>query len=179
MAVKLIGKDIELMRRRYDEALQMQGISCTYQYPIMPDQNAEGEAVVDGYSDLIETDIFFDSTPKIRTFRRYGWVVANDQNLPFLLHCSWNLPNVQKDSIFRLSGQYTGVPDKVFRVTEITYDAQAPDHIVCQVVPVYSEQDIVGRTKKEVAKQFNRSNYFLDQPVDYRGQYRSELDGDQ
>lgn len=178
MSVKIIGDDIKLMRDRYDEALQMQGISCKYQYPIFPDQNAEGEAVIDGYSDYIDTDIFFDSAPKIKTFRRYGWVVANDADLPFLLHCSWNLPHVQRDSIFRLSGQYTGVPDKVFRVTEITYDAQAPDHIVCQVIPVYAEIDIVGRTNKEVSTQFNRSNYFLSQPVDYRGQYRSELEGD-
>lgn len=178
MSVKLIGRDIEIMRRRYDEALKMQGIPCKYQYPILANSNIQGESVVDGYSDYIDADIFFDTTPKIKTFRRYGWVVANDANLPFLLHCSWNLPKVQKDSLFTLAGLYTEVGNRVFRVTEITYDAQAPDHIVCQVVPVYSDTDIVGRTKKEVAKQFNKSNYFMNQPVDYRGRYRTDEDGD-
>lgn len=177
MSVKLIGTDIELMRKRYDEALVMQGIPCKYQYPIMATSNTQGESVSDGYSEFIETDIFFDGTPKIKTFRRYGWVVANDQNLPFLVHCSWNLPNVQKDSVFHIAGMYTGVGERVFRVIEITYDAQAPDHIICQVVPAYDKQ-LTGRTDKEVSKQFNRSNYFLKQDVDYRGTYRSELPGD-
>lgn len=177
MSVKLIGKDIEMMRSRYDEALKMQGIACKYQFPVMAESNTQGEPVIDSYSDMIDADIFFDGTPKIKTFRRYGWVVENDQNLPFLIHCSWNLPKVQKDSVFRIAGQYTEVDERVFRVTEITYDAQAPDHLVCQVVPVYDKQ-IVGKTDKEISKQFNKSNYFLKQETDYRGTYRSALPGD-
>lgn len=177
MAIKLIGSDITLMRKRYDEALKLQGISCNYQFPNLADSNDQGESVIDSYSDPIEADIFFDSTPKIKTFKRYGWVVANDDNLPFLIHCSWNLPKVQKDSLFRIAGQYSEVPEKVFRVTEITYDAQAPDHIICQVVPVYDKQ-VVGRTSKEIEKQFNKSNYFIQQPVDYRGDYLTNKKGD-
>lgn len=168
MSVNLIGSDIQLMRRRYDEALQMQGIACKYQFPTLPDSNAQGESEIDAYSNMIDTFIFFDGTPKIKTFRRYGWVVENDANLPFLIHCSWNLPKVQKDSLFRIQGQYTDVPDRVFRVTEITYDAQAPDHIICQVIPVYDTQ-AVGRTKQEIASTFNTSNHFLKSNTDYRG----------
>lgn len=168
MSVNLIGKDIELMRRRYNEALQMQGIACKYQYPTLPNTNTQGEPEIDAYSTMEDTYIFFDGTPKIKTFRRYGWVVENDENLPFLIHCSWFLPHVQKDSLFRIAGQYTDVPDRVFRVTEITYDAQAPDHLVCQVVPVYEKQ-AVGRTKKEIKNTFNKSNYFLKDNTDYRG----------
>lgn len=177
MSVKLIQKDITLMRKRYNEALKLQGISCKYQYPNIPDSNQHGEPVIDSYSEFIDTDIFFDSTPKIKTFRRYGWVVANDENLPFLIHCSWDLPKVQKDSLFRISGQYSEVPEKIFRVTEITYDAQAPDHLICQVIPSYEKQP-VGRTQKEIEKQFDKSNYFLNQPVDYRGDYLTAKKGD-
>ena len=50
--------------------------------------------------------------------------------------------------------------------------------MVAQVVPVYGNDLPVGRTKKEIATTFNTSNHFLKQPVNYRGQYRSELDGD-
>ena len=169
MSVNLIGRDIELMRKRYDEALQMQGIPCKYQFPNMPDSNEQGEAVIDSYSMSIDTHIFFDSTPKIKTFRRYGWVVENDSNLPFLIHCSWNLQNLQKDSIFRIGGQYTGVPDRVFRVTELTYDAQAPDHIICQCIPVYDEKQLVGYTEREVERKYNSSHTFLKPNTDYRG----------
>jgi hypothetical protein len=80
------------------------------------------------------------------------------------------LPHVQRDSIFRIAGQYSELPDRTFRVTEITYDIQAPDHLVCQIIPVYDD-NIVGRTPKEVRKQFSSSNHFLKQETDYRGNY--------
>ena len=156
------------MRARYDEALQMQGIPCKYQFPNLPDTNVQGESVIDSYSEPIDTHIFFDGNPKVKTFKRYGWVVENNENLPFLVHCSFNLANVQKDSIFRIGGQYANVPDRVFRVTEITYDLQAPDHLVCQIIPVYDD-NIVGRTALEVKKTFNKSNHFLKPDTDYRG----------
>jgi len=170
MASSLIGRDIILMRKRYDEALELQGIPCTYQYPNIPDTNAQGESVIDSYSEPKPIHVFFEGNPKVTTFKRYGWVVENDKNLPFLLHCSFNLPHVQKDSIFRIAGLYTELPDRTFKVTEITTDLQAPDHIVCQVVPVYDDT-IVGRTPVEVKKQFNSSNHFIKSEVDYRGNY--------
>lgn len=178
MSVNLIGEDIKIMRLRYDEALKMQGIPCKYQFPLMPDSNVQGEAVIDSYSDKIDTHIFFDGNPKVKTYKRYGWVVENDKDLPFLIHCSFNLKYLQKDCLFHMSGQYTGLPDRIFRVTELTCDIQAPDHMIAQVVPVYEKQ-AVGRTQKEVEKTFNTSNHFLKPNVDYRGNYMSEKDGEQ
>lgn len=178
MSVNLIGPDIQLMRSRYDEALQMQGVPAKYQYPNIPDSNAQGEPVIDSYSEMIETHIFFDGNPKVKTYKRYGWVVENDKDLPFLLHCSFNLPKLQKDCLFRLSGHYTGMPDRVFRVTELTCDIQAPDHIICQIIPVYDNRP-VGRTDKEVDTTFNKSNHFLKQNADYRGDYRTSLKGEE
>ena len=174
----LISEDIKLMRARYDEALALQGIPCTYQYPSLADTNTQGETLVDSYSDEIPTNVFFDGSPKVKTFKRYGWVVENDKELPFLLHCSFNLPYVQRDSLFRIKGQYTELPDRIFKVTEITYDLQAPDHLVCQIVPVY-DNNIVGRTPVEVKQTSNTSNHFLNRNVDYRGDYRdNSLKGD-
>lgn len=179
MLHNLIGPDIKLMRARYDEALKLQGIPCFYQYPNIPDSNAQGEAVIDSYSEPIPTSIFFEGNPKITTFKRFGWVVENGKDLPFLLHCSWNLPHVQKDSIFRIAGQYSELPDRIFRVTEISYDMVAPDHLTCQIVPAYDEK-IVGRTPVEIKKQFSTSNHFIKQDVDYRGHfYQTKEDGEE
>lgn len=171
MSVNLIGPDIKIMRLRYDEALQMRGVPSGYQYPIFAETTLNGEPIADGYSDRIDTHIFFDGNPKVKTFKRLGWVVENDKDLPFLIHCSFNLPHVQKDSVFRIGGQYSEVGERTFRVTEITYDMQAPDHLVCQVVPVYDD-NIVGRTDKEVARTFNSSHHFLKPNSDYRGHER-------
>lgn len=168
MSVNLIGNDIKLIRKRYDEALEMRGVPAKYQYPNLADSNNQGESVVDSYSDIIETYIFFEGNPKVKTFKRYGWVVENDKELPFLIHCSFNLPHLQRDSLFTLSGQYTEMPDRIFRVTELTCDIQVPDHMIAQVVPVYDKQ-VTGRTEKEIAKTFSKSNYFLQPRTDYRG----------
>ena len=176
MLNNLIGPDIKLMRARYDEALKLQGIPCTYQFPNLPESNTQGEPLIDSYSEPIDTHIFFDGSPKIKTFKRYGWTVENSDDLPFLVHCSFSLPHVQKDSIFRIAGQYTDIPDRIFRVTELTYDLQAPDHLVCQIVPVMDKQ-IVGRTPTEVKNTFNRSNKFLKQETDYRGEIYTPTGG--
>lgn len=171
MSLNLVQEDILLCRARYDEALEMQGVPCTYQYPNFAGSTEQGEPLIDSYSDFKETHIFFDGNPKLKTLKRYGWVVENNEELPFLIHCSWNLPSVQKDSIFRIAGHYASVPDRIFRVTEITYDLQVPDHLVCKVVPVYDETTLVGRTRTEISKTFSTSNHFLNIPTDYRGQY--------
>lgn len=166
--MSIIGSDIKLMRERYKEALLQQGVPCKYQFPNLATSNVQGESVIDSYSEEIDIHIFFDGNPKAKTFKRYGWVVENDKNLPFLIHCSWDLPHLQKDSIFRIGGQFAELPDRVFKVTEITYDLQCPDHLLCQVIPVYEKQ-IVGRTDLETKNTYNKSNRFLKKEVDYRG----------
>ena len=171
MSNHLIGPDITLMRKRYDEALSMQGIPCTYQFPNLAKANEQGEPEIDSYSEPMNTYIFFDGNPKVKTFKRYGWVVDDDKDLPFLIHCSWDLPKVQKDSIFSMSGLYSELTERKFRVTEITYDMVAADHLVCQVVPIANGQSIVGRTRKEIAQTFNKSNHFIKDKTDYRGKY--------
>ena len=171
MSNHLIGPDILLMRKRYSEALQMQGVPCQYQFPNLAKANEQSEPEIDSYSEPMDTHIFFDGNPKVKTFKRYGWVVDNDKDLPFLIHCDWDLPNVQKDSIFTMSGLYSGLTERKFRVTEITYDMVAADHLVCQVVPIANGQPITGRTRKEVAQTFNKSNHFLKENTDYRGDY--------
>ena len=158
------------MRKRYDEALLLQGVPCQYQEPKFASTNAQSEAVVDHYELPVDTHIFFEGSPKVKTFKRLGWVVENEKELPFLIHCSFSLPGVQRDSIFKIAGQYTELPERTFKVTEISYDIQAPDHLICQVIPVYDQQT-VGRTKKEVQQTFNSSEHFIKQPTDYRGEY--------
>ena len=94
-----------------------------------------------------------------------------------MIHCSYHLPHLQRNSLFHIAGQYTEMPDRIFRVTELTCDPQAPDHMIAQVVPVYDKQT-VGKTRKEIAQEFNSSSHFIKSPTDYRGNYQSELDGD-
>lgn len=166
------------MRARYDEALALQGVPAKYQFPNNATSNNQGEALVDFFSIPQDTHVFFDGNPKVKTIKRYGWVVENSEDLPMLIHCSFNLPNLQRDCLFTFSGLYTGLKDRVFRVLDLTYDIQAPDHIVCKVVPVYDKEQATGRTEKEVAQTFNKSHTFMKNEENYRGEYVSEQDGE-
>lgn len=174
----LIGEDIKILRRRYDEALKLRGVPAKYQYPSRATSNTQGETVVDTYSIPEDTHVFFEGNPKVKTLKRYGWVVENNDDLPFLIHCSFHLEHLQKDSLFQFSGLYSELPDRIFRVTEISYDLEAPDHLVCKCIPVYDKQNVTGRTDREIRNQFSKSNYFIKQNVDYRGDYQSEKEGD-
>lgn len=165
----LIGPDILLMRSRYDEALKLRGIPAKYQHPLNPTTNESGDTIIDMYSPEEDVYIFLESNPKVKTLKRLGWVVDTQKDqLPMIIHVSWNTKNLQRDSIFSFSGLYANIPDRKFRVTEITYDLECPDHLVCKVVPVY-DNNIVGRTDKEVAQTFNKSNKFIRNTADYRG----------
>lgn len=167
----LIGPDITLFRKRYNEALEQKGIPAQYQFPNLAAANEQGEPEIDSYSEPIPTRIFFEGNPKVKTFKRMGWVVDNSKDLPFLIHCSWDLVKLQKDCIFETAGLYTDLPPRKFRVTEVSYDLEAPDHLVCQVVPIANGQSVVGRTRKEISQTFNKSSHFIKEKVDYRGDY--------
>lgn len=180
MANHLIGNDILLMRKRYNEALEQQGQPCTYQFPNFAKSNDQGESEIDSYSEPMDTYVFLDGNPKVKTYKRYGFVADNDADLVPLLHCSWDLPNVQKDSIFTYAGLYSGLEPRKYRVIDITYDAMCADHLICRVVLIANGQPIVGRTKKEIAQTFNTSNHFLKNEVDYRGHpYTTDHKGDE
>lgn len=75
MTQNLIQSDVKIMRAYYDEALRAQGITAKYQYPHMADTNTQGESVIDSYSIPEDVFIFFEGAPKLKTFKRYGWVV--------------------------------------------------------------------------------------------------------
>ena len=163
---------IKKMRLRYDEALKLRGVPAQYQFPILATSNYQGEPLIDHYSEKENVQIFMENAT-IKTMKRYGWVVANSDDLPLLIHCSWNLKNMQKDCLFRTSGLLTDLPEQIFRVTEISYIAECPDHLVAAVVPVYDETTILGRTPKEVAQTFNTSNHFLKPVSTYHGEYHT------
>ena len=179
MSNHLIGNDILLMRKRYNEALEMQGQPCTYQFPNFAKPNEQGEPEIDSYSEPMDTFVFLDGNPKVKTYKRYGFVADNDSDLVPLLHCSWDLPNVQKDSIFTYAGLYSELEPRKYRVLDITYDAMCADHLICRVLLIANGQPIVGRTKKEIEQTFTTSNHFLKNEVDYRGNpYTTDHEGD-
>lgn len=96
MSQNLVQEDIKLMRDRYDEALEMLGIPAKYQFPNIPDSNLYGEPVIDSYSVPEDVYIFFESAPKLKTFKRLGWVVEMMGIFHFLFIVVFIYPNSRR-----------------------------------------------------------------------------------
>jgi hypothetical protein len=172
------SEDVQLLRDFYDEALETQGVPVEYQYPLKNDYNVHGEQAADAFSEVIDTFCAVEAEPKISTLKKLGWVVENNSSLPFLLHVSFGLPEIQKGCKFKFAGLHTGLPSREFVVERISMELQVPDHIICEVIPQYRKDG--GIAEDQVAKQklLDKETLFFEEESDYRGDVYDLVDGD-
>jgi hypothetical protein len=171
-------EEVEYLRACYDEALELQGVPCEYQYPLKNDFNVHGEQAADAFSEVIHTFVGIETEPKIATLRKLGWVVENDSDLPFLLHVSFGLPELQKGCKFMFAGLHTNLPAREFVVERMTMPFQAPDHMIVEVIPQYDKKNGgIAEDKKEVEKMLDREELFFTESTDYRGDAYDLTDG--
>ena len=155
-------QEVVYLRKQFDETVKQLGVPFVYQYPLGNNLDDFAQPAPDGYSQEIEVYGIFDGEPKLKTYRNLGWVVEKSDSLPFLLHISFNTPRIQKGSLFKTSGQFTGIEARVFQVTELTTGLVCPDHIVCQIVPlVGNTPPRVAETRREVAKKNAEPRRFI------------------
>ena len=172
------SEEVEILRAYYDEALEMQGVPCTYQYPLKNDYNIHGEQAADAFSEPINTFVGIEAEPKISTIRKLGWVVENDSDLPFLLHVSFGLPELQKGCKFMFAGLHTNLPAREFVVERMTIPFQAPDHMIVEVIPQYDTKNRgIAEDPISVAKMLDKEELFFEEPTDYRGSAYDLTDG--
>jgi len=174
----IVDEEVQMLREMYDEGLEMQGVPVQYQYPLKNDYNLYGEQAADAFSELIDTFCGVEAQPKIATLKKLGWVVENSSELPFLLHVSFNLPEIQKGSKFFFAGLHTGLPTREFVVERMSMEFQVPDHIICEVIPQYRKDG--GIAEDAVAKQklLDKETLFFEEESDYRGEVYDLTDGD-
>ena len=172
------SEEVEILRAYYDEALEMQGVPCTYQYPLKNDWNIHGEQAADSFSEPINTFAGIEAEPKISTLRKLGWVVENDSALPFLLHVSFGLPELQKGCKFMFAGLHTNLPAREFVVERMTMPFQAPDHMIVEVIPQYDKNGGIAECPIEKQKQLDKEELFMVEETDYRGDAYDLTDDD-
>lgn len=155
-------QEVIYLRNRFVETVKELGVPFIYQYPLGNDLDDFAQPAPDGYSQELEVYGIFDGEPKLKTYRNLGWVVEKSDNLPFLLHIPFSTPHIQKGCLFKTSGQFTGIAERVFQVTELTTGLVCPDHIVCQIVPlVGNTPPRTAETRREVAKKNAEPRRFI------------------
>ena len=116
----LTKEDSEIFRGCFKEMAKLRGIHELYKYPIDKSRTIHSELVVAKYSDTIETDVIFDTSPKLATLRRLGWVSETQDDKPYIIQVAYDLPELQYGCIITLPAP-AGMSGKDFRVTDIQF----------------------------------------------------------
>lgn len=156
------ANEVEYLRRQFNATVEQLGVLFKYQYPLNNDLDDFNQPAPDGYSKEYDVYGIFDGEPKLKTYKNLGWVVEKSDNLPFLIHVPFDTPNIQKNALFKISGQLTGIAPRIFQVTELSTTLVCPDHIVCQIVPlVGNTPPKVKETRREIADKNAEPRRFL------------------
>ena len=155
-------REVDYLRRQFEETVKQLGILFKYQYPLGNDVDSFAQPAPDGYSTEREVYGIFDGEPKLKTYRNLGWVVEKSDNLPFLIHVPFNTERLQRGALFKIAGQLTGIEERIFQVTELTTGLVCPDHIVCQIVPLAGNTPPrTAETRREVALKNKEPRRFM------------------
>lgn len=137
----LFQHDATIYRRFFKEQAKLLGIPALYQYPIEMDHTAHAQEDPKGYSDPIPLDIIFDQSPKLKTWKKLGWVPESPEDNSYLIQVPYDTPNLQKGSLITLPSPLPLIPSRVFKITEITVDQVLPDSWYCKVAPKFEKMN--------------------------------------
>ena len=132
---QLFKQDATIYRKFFKEQAKLLGIHVQYRYPIDMEFTTHGQEDPKGYSDFIEMDIIFDSSPKLSTLRKLGWVSEDKSDKPYLIQTAYDTQNLQKGSLFILPAPEPLSESRVFKVVDIQVDQVLPDSWYCKVAP--------------------------------------------
>lgn len=137
---QLFSKDATIYRKFFKEQAKLLGIHVEYRYPIDMEFTTHAQENPKGYSEPQEVDIIFDSSPKLSTLRKLGWVSEDKSDKPYLIQAPFDIPNLQKGCLFILPSPEPLSESRVFKVVDIQVDQVMPDSWYCHVAPKLEEQ---------------------------------------
>lgn len=135
----LFKKDAEIYRRFFKEQAKLLGIKVQYQYPIDMKFKVNSQEDPLGYSEPIDLNIIFETSPKLTTLRKLGWVSEDKKDKPYIVQVPYDTPNLQKGCLISLPSPIPGSDSRVFKVTEITFDQILPDSWYCKLAPKFEK----------------------------------------
>lgn len=138
---QLFQNDATIYRKFFKEQAKLLGIHVEYKYPIDMKFTVHSQEDPLGYSEPIEMDIIFESSPKLKTLRKLGWVSEDKSDKPYIIQVPYDTPNLQKGSLVILPAPESLSSSRVFKITDITVDQILPDSWYCKVAPKIEKQN--------------------------------------
>lgn len=132
----LTGEDSKLFRQFFKEMAKLRGISVQYIYPVDEEVSIHGQ-IFPEFSSIYDIDIIFESTPKIKTLKNYGWVSEDSSDKPYIAYLPYDTPHIQTKARLKLFPIGSEKDGKWFEITDINEAIEFPDAYICRLAPVY------------------------------------------
>ena len=136
----LTKEDSTLFRSFFKEMTKLRGISVDYIYPVDENVSIHGE-IFPHFSSIVKLDIMFETNPKIKTLKNYGWVSEDKDDKPYIAYLPYDTPYIQTEARIRINPIGTDKQGKWFEIKDITEAIEYPDAYVCKLVPVYISEE--------------------------------------
>lgn len=151
----LTNEDSMLFREFFKEMAMLRGISVDYIYPVDEDVSIHGQ-IFPEFSSIFNVNIIFDSVPKIKTLKNYGWFSEDKDDKPYIAYFPYDTPHIQTKARIKLYPIGSEKDGKWFEITDIHESFEYPDAYICKLAPVY-----ISKTSKLEYEQTN-ANYLED-----------------
>ena len=134
----LLGKDIKLFRKYFDEMVKLIGIQVIYRAPRKDKTWTTFAEITSNYQDPLVIGAIFDSHPDQRTLKKIGWVSELEENSS-IIHIAYDTPDIQQGALFIVPSGLDDGKGRLFRCVKLTNSIIYPASITCEIVPEYED----------------------------------------
>lgn len=132
----LTNNDSTLLRTFFKEMTKLRGLTVDYIYPVEEKVSIHAQ-IIANFSSITQLDIIFESNPKIKTLKNYGWVSESSDDKPYIAYLPYDTPYIQTKARIKIIPIGSGKEGKWFEITDITEAIEYPDAYACRLAPVY------------------------------------------
>ena len=132
----LTNEDSKLFRQFFIEMAKLRGLTIDYVYPVDEDISIHGQ-IFPKFSSVIKLNIIFESSPKIKTLKNYGWVSEDKNDKPYIAYFPYDTPYIQTKARCKLFPIGSEKDGKWFEITDISEAIEFPDAYICRLAPVF------------------------------------------
>lgn len=132
----LTGEDSTLFRTFFEEMTKLRGISVQYIYPVDEKYDIHGQ-IFANFSCIYDLNIMFETAPKVKTLKNYGWISEDKEYKPPIAYLPYNTPHIQSKARIKIIPIGSGKDGKWFEITDIAEAIEYPDAYICKLAPIY------------------------------------------
>ena len=132
----LTGEDSTLFRTFFKEMTKLRGLSVEYIYPVDETVTIHAQ-ILPKFSSVYKLDIMFETNPKIKTLKNYGWVSEDKENKPYIAYLPYDTPYIQTKARIKIIPVGSEKVGKWFEITDIAEAIEYPDAYICKLAPVF------------------------------------------